>query len=61
MAKTEEELNELRQRIESLSSELSTLTEEELKAVTGGGGKGDSWGDGGYFRPGSGKPETNVK
>lgn len=37
MAKTEEELAELRNRIEEIESMLSELSEEELQKVTGGG------------------------
>lgn len=34
--KTEKELQELKERIEKLNSELADLTEEELKEVAGG-------------------------
>ena len=34
--KTKEELNQLKQEYESLTSKLKELTEEELMAVTGG-------------------------
>ena len=37
MAKTQEELNELKQEYESLVTKLKELTEDELKLVTGGG------------------------
>ena len=36
MAKTIEELNELKQEYESLATKLQELTEDELKQVTGG-------------------------
>ena len=35
--KTKEELNELKERLEKLSTELHELTDEELEQVTGGG------------------------
>lgn len=36
MAKTKEELNQLKQELESLANKLEELSEEELKMVTGG-------------------------
>ena len=39
MAKTKEELNALKEEVETLNKKLAELTEEELKQVTGG----DSW------------------
>ena len=36
MAKTKEELNELKKEYETLNSKLKELTEEELNMVTGG-------------------------
>ncbi|MBQ0036212.1 MAG: class IIb bacteriocin, lactobin A/cerein 7B family, partial [Firmicutes bacterium] len=36
MAKTKEELNELKQEFEALTFKLKELTDEELKIVTGG-------------------------
>ena len=36
MAKTEEELQELKEKVEELSKELKTLSEEELQKVAGG-------------------------
>ena len=36
MAKTKEELNTLKQELESLTTKLQQLTEDELKQVTGG-------------------------
>ena len=36
MAKTKEELNELKQEYESLAKKLKGLTDEELKQITGG-------------------------
>ena len=36
MAKTQEELNVLKNEFESLSKKLAELTEEELEQVTGG-------------------------
>ena len=36
MAKTKEELNQLKVEYETLSSKLKELTEEELEQVTGG-------------------------
>ena len=37
MAKTKEELNNLKQELETLTTKLQELTEDELKLVTGGG------------------------
>ena len=34
--KTNEELNKLKEEVESINAKLSELTEEELKQVTGG-------------------------
>ena len=42
MAKTKEELNELKQEYELLKSKLNELSEEELKQITGGC---DDWDD----------------
>ena len=39
MAKTKEELNNLKIEYETLNSKLKELTEEELKLVTGGDGE----------------------
>ena len=39
MAKTKEELNNLKIEYETLNSKLKELTEEELKLVTGGNGE----------------------
>ena len=36
MAKTQEELNQLKNEYESLANKLQELTEDELKQVTGG-------------------------
>ena len=36
MAKTKEELNELKKEFETLTNKLSELTQEELALVTGG-------------------------
>ena len=36
MAKTQEELNAIKEKVESLNKKLTELTEEELKHVTGG-------------------------
>lgn len=36
MAKTEKELQDLKQRLDSLRSELETLSDEELKVIAGG-------------------------
>lgn len=36
MAKTQEELNALKQEVKELKTKLSELSEEELKEVTGG-------------------------
>ena len=36
MAKTKEELDQLKQECESLASKLKELTDDELKQVTGG-------------------------
>ena len=37
MAKTQEELNALKEEVETLNKKLKELTEEELNQVTGGG------------------------
>lgn len=37
MAKTQEELKQLKQEYESLSNKLKELSDDELKQVTGGG------------------------
>ena len=37
MAKTQEELNELKEEVETLNKKLHELTEEELEQVSGGG------------------------
>ena len=37
MVKTQEELNALKQELETLTSKFQELTEDELKLVTGGG------------------------
>ena len=39
MAKTKEELNELKNEYETLNNKLKELTEEELSEVTGGNAK----------------------
>ena len=39
MAKTQEELNNLKKEIEALNKKLVELTDEELTQVTGGGPK----------------------
>ena len=36
MAKTQEELNSLKEEVETLNNKLKELTDEELKQVTGG-------------------------
>lgn len=41
MAKTQEELNQLKNEYESLTNKLKELNEEELKLVTGGTYKKD--------------------
>ena len=41
MAKTQEELNSLKEEVETLNKKLSALTEEELEQVTGGRVLGD--------------------
>ena len=38
MAKTKEELNELKEEIETLSQKLGELSDEEMEEVTGGSG-----------------------
>ena len=38
MAKTQEELNALKEEVETVSRKLHELTEDELKQVTGGTG-----------------------
>ena len=37
MSKTKEELNELKEEVESVNEKLQELTEEDLEQVTGGG------------------------
>ena len=37
MAKTQEELNAIKEDVETLNNKLTELTEEELAQVTGGG------------------------
>ena len=37
MSKTKEELNALKEEVESVNEKLQELTEEELEQVTGGG------------------------
>lgn len=51
MAKTAEELQALKEKVEELKKELSELTEEELRQVSGGfkSGWDETWGDHGYF------------
>ena len=46
--KTKEELNALKEEVETLNKKLAELTEEELKQVTGGG-DGLPWTDGGSY------------
>ena len=36
MAKTKEELNELKEEVETLNKKLAALTDEELEQVSGG-------------------------
>lgn len=61
MAKTEEELNILKEKVDALSKELGELSEDELQKVAGGfllkmgkpeknKGWSETWGDNGYFR-----------
>ena len=38
MANTQEELNEIKEEVETLNKKLQELTEEELAQVSGGGG-----------------------
>lgn len=45
MSKTKEELNALKENLESLSAKLQELTPEELKQVTGGLAEGIEPGD----------------
>ena len=40
MAKTQEELNAIKEEVESMNKKLAELTDEELKQVTGGNGDG---------------------
>lgn len=40
MAKTNEELNELKKRVDDLNKDLAELTEDELLVVFGGQGEG---------------------
>lgn len=47
--KTKEELNALKNEIETMNLKLAELTEDELKEVVGGWNWGDNWGDEGYF------------
>ena len=46
--KTPEELNALKEKVETLNKKLAELTEEELTQVSGGG-DGHSWTDGGSY------------
>ena len=46
--KTQEELNALKNEVETLNKKLAELTEEELAQVTGGG-DGLPWTDGGSY------------
>ena len=39
MSKTKEELNAIKEEVETLNEKLHELTEEELEQVTGGNGK----------------------
>ncbi len=59
--KTKEELNALKNEVETLNKKLAELNEEELKAVTGGNSWGDYWGEGWGGSGGSGgtTPPTN--
>ena len=41
MSKTKEELNALKEEVETVSKKLHELTEEELAQVSGGGEEGD--------------------
>lgn len=55
MAKTEEELKLLKEKVDALVKELKELSEDELRQVAGGvlpeNLKWDSdWGESGYFR-----------
>ena len=58
MAKTKEELNQLKAEYETLNNKLKELTEDELLEVTGGnfwnedwGSEGKDSGDPGYYEP----------
>ena len=46
--KTHEELNALKEKVETLNKKLAELTDEELEQVSGGG-DGHSWTDGGSY------------
>ena len=48
--KTKEELSALKEEVETLNKKLAELSEEELKAVTGGNSWNEYWGEDGYFR-----------
>ena len=49
--KTKEELNALKEEVETLNKKLAELSEDELKHVTGGNWWPDYYGEEGYFRP----------
>ena len=56
--KTKEELNALREEVETLNKKLAELTEDELKQVASGRKWGEGWGEDGYFR---GSQEDSVR
>ena len=49
MAKTQEELNALKEEVETLNKKLAELTDEELEQVSGGAEDADHWEDGGSY------------
>lgn len=52
--KTKEELNALKEEVETLNKKLAELSEDELKAVSGGNSWDPYWGEDGFINPGGG-------
>ena len=63
MAKTKEELDALKEEVESVNEKLAELTPEEIAQVNGGGDLGKVTGNCGceiFYRPGGGCPKKPV-